>query len=139
MPYEAFRKSRMFTETTYPNFPFLVQIWPQFTPWRVRNKKNQIFSRKKFSHWAIYISQNKGYLVSIFNENHNYFLHYLDIFQIKMDPSKVWFRASCWWKIFGHSLFQTSVIMALMSVFTCSDIKFPDAEFYAETTEKKIH
>ena len=78
--------------------------------------------------------------------------HSFGYYQIFKSPS---LRASCWWKNFGRSSFQTFVIPALIYTLSApfltlglflsatpkrwekKSIRFPNDEFYAEYFEKK--
>ena len=74
MSFEAFLKnSNFYWDMTYPKFEFLVQVWPQFTPWKWPKSKIAIGLSKSIKIKA---------LSSIFNENYNYLLYYLGFFQV---------------------------------------------------------
>ena len=76
VPFKAFCKTRIFTETGCTQM-FLVQLWPQFTHWRWPKSKTAIGLSK---------SKSRPYLFSIFNENYNYFLLYWGFFRVQMGP-----------------------------------------------------
>ena len=110
--------SNFFRDRTYPKYEFLVQLWPQFIPWRWPKSKI-----------AIVLSRSVKIKVlspSVFSEYYNFLMCYLR--QLKLSKHRLaalfespLLRSSCSWNNFGRSSFQTCIISSLVFFFTFSD------------------
>ena len=121
----------------YTKFQCLVQLWPQFSPWRRL--------KPKIAKW-LSNSKSKPCLLSTFIENHNYFLLYLGFFRVQLGNRTGWKINRSHLRL--APLFQKPLIIVSDDFLTLDlflsptpkgwkeSIGVPDTELHAKSFEK---